>query len=77
MSVSQSITSYVRFRMCVCFFRSRMLVSRSITGRPTTEMVFLNRSVLYILLFRLVVSDHVCNRVKHGNVTQLDTIPVD
>ena len=23
-----------------CFFRSRMSVSRSITGRPTTEMVF-------------------------------------
>ena len=29
------------------------------------------------LLFRLLVIDHVCNRVKHGNVTQLDTVPVD
>ena len=29
------------------------------------------------VLFRILVIDHVYNRVKHGNVTQLDTVPVD
>jgi len=68
-SVYQSITSYVRL-LLFCFF---FVLGCRYPGQSPEGL----QLRWCFLLFRLLVIDHVYNRVKHGNVTQLDTVPVD
>jgi hypothetical protein len=68
-SVYQSITSYVRL-LLFCFF---FVLGCRYPGQSPEDL----QLRWCFLLFRLLVIDHVYNRVKHGNVTQFDTVPVD